>query len=215
MNDTQRPTWCEIDLSISNITIWLLTHMSAAAKSCLLKADAYGHGHRQVAQRLRELNAPCLGVAYVEEGIALRKADITLPIHVLGGAVERQIPLFLEHDLTFTAPSVDKLHQIDEAAQSAKTEAKVHLKIDTGMERIGVHHYNADNLLQAALNCRSIKVEGILATLLSADAPDLQFADRSSNASRSPRFLSSARLTNASKTHSELVRDPRAARSPP
>ena len=177
MNDTQRPTWCEIDLSaIEHNYLAIDAHVGSSQVMPIVKADAYGHGHRQVAQRLQELNAPCLGVAYVEEGIALRKADITLPIHVLGGAVERQIPLFLEHDLTFTAPSVDKLHQIDEAAKLAKTEAKVHLKIDTGMERIGVHHYNADNLLQAALNCRSIKVEGIFSHFASADAPDLQFA---------------------------------------
>ena len=57
------------------------------------------------------------------------KNGITTPIHVLGGAVERQIPLFIEHDLTFTAPSVDKLKQINEAAEAAKT-IEVHLKID-------------------------------------------------------------------------------------
>ena len=91
MNDTQRPTWCEIDLSaIEHNYLAIDAHVGSSQVMPIVKADAYGHGHRQVAQRLQELNAPCLGVAYVEEGIALRKADITLPIHVLGGAVERQ-----------------------------------------------------------------------------------------------------------------------------
>ena len=96
MNDTQRPTWCEIDLSaIEHNYLAIDAHVGSSQVMPIVKADAYGHGHRQVAQRLQELNAPCLGVAYVEEGIALRKAAITLPIHVLGGAVERQIPQFL------------------------------------------------------------------------------------------------------------------------
>ena len=106
----------------------------------------------------------------------LGKAGITTPIHVLGGAVERQIPLFIEHDLIFTAPSVDKLRQIIEAAEAAKTKATVHLKIDTGMERIGVHHYNADTLFEAALQCPAVKVEGVFTHFASADEPQLEFA---------------------------------------
>ena len=141
MNDTERPTWCDINLAaLEHNYKAVQAHVGNSQVMPIVKADAYGHGLIQVAQKLQHLNSSCLGVAYVEEGIALRQAGITTPIHVLGGAVARQIPLFLEHNLTFTAPSVDKLHQINEAAKTANTTATVHLKIDTGMERIGVHH---------------------------------------------------------------------------
>ena len=177
MNDTRRPTWCDIDLNaLAHNYAAIQSHVGNSEVMPVVKADAYGHGITQVAQRLQQLNAPCLAVAYVEEGITLRKNGITTPIHVLGGAVERQIPLFIEHDLTFTAPSVDKLKQINEAAEAAKTTARVHLKIDTGMERIGIHHYNADTLFETALQCPSIEVEGVFSHFASADDPDLTFA---------------------------------------
>ena len=177
MNDTERPTWCDINLAaLEHNYKAVQAHVGNSQVMPIVKADAYGHGLIQVAQKLQDLNTSCLGVAYVEEGIALRQGGITTPIHVLGGAVARQIPLFLEHNLTFTAPSVDKLHQINEAAKTANTTATVHLKIDTGMERIGVHHYNADTLFEAALQCPSVNVEGVFTHFASADHPDLAFA---------------------------------------
>ena len=177
MNDTQRPTWCDINLTaLENNYKAIQAHVGHTQVMPIIKADAYGHGITQVASKLEELNTPCLGVAYVEEGVTLRKAGITTPIHVLGGAVERQIPIFLEHNLIFTAPSVDKLWQINEAAEAANTRAIVHLKIDTGMERIGVHHYNADTLFEAALQCPAVDVEGVFTHFASADEPQLEFA---------------------------------------
>jgi alanine racemase len=71
----------------------------------------------------------------------LREAGVTTPILVLGGIIGNQVPLFLEHDLTLTASSIEKLGQIEAAARAMGVRAKVHLKIDTGMERIGVHWY--------------------------------------------------------------------------
>jgi len=177
MNDSSRPTWCDIDLAALERNYRAIEHLVGASKMMpVIKADAYGHGLIQVASRLEDIGAPRLAVAYVEEGLALRAGGITVPIQVLGGAVARQIPLFLEQELTFTAPSVDKLLQIDEAAKAAKTTAKVHLKIDTGMERIGVHHYNADTLFDTALRCTSLEIEGVFSHFASADDNDLRSA---------------------------------------
>jgi alanine racemase len=78
-------------------------------------------------------------VALVEEGIALRRLGIETPILVTGGTWTRQLPLFLDHRLTLTVPSLARLRDVEEAAAAAGTTARVHLKIDTGMERIGVH----------------------------------------------------------------------------
>ena len=142
----------------------------------ILKANAYGHGLVEVARHLVSLGAPYLGVAFLEEGILLREAGITAPILVLGGIIGNQVPHFLQHDLTLTASSIEKLTQIDEAAAKMGVQAKVHLKIDTGMERIGVHYYNADSLLEAALACEHCLVEGIYSHFANADTAVLHSA---------------------------------------
>jgi alanine racemase len=176
-DDFGRPTWCEIDLDALQRNVEAIAdHVGSAAVMPVIKADAYGHGAVRVAQRLEQAGVSTLGVAYVEEAIALRQADVSIPIHVLGGAVERQIPLFLEHGLTFTAPSVDKLQQIDAAAAARGVRARVHLKIDTGMERIGVHHYHSEALLEAGLQCSNVDIEGVFSHFANSDAVDLDSA---------------------------------------
>ena len=122
---------------------------------------------------MQEIGADYLGVAFVEEGILLREYGIKIPILVLGGVWGNQVPLFLKNDLAITASSIDKINQIDEAASSLKVKAKVHLKIDTGMERIGVHYYNAEKFLEATLKCKNVIVEGIYSHFANADSKDL------------------------------------------
>ena len=221
MTDSSRPTWCDIDLAALDRNYAAIEQVVGASKMMpVIKADAYGHGLTQIGTRLQEIGAPCLAVAYVEEGLALRAAGITVPIQVLGGAVTRQIPLFLEHGLTFTAPSVDKLLQISDAAEAANTTAKVHLKIDTGMERIGVHHYNADTLFEAALSCTSLEVEGVFSHIASADDTDLEsariqlerflealdFYDRRSLPTPTRHIANSAAIVALPEAHLDLVR---------
>ena len=142
----------------------------------VLKANAYGHGLVRVAQLYEELKTYYLGVAVVEEGILLREMGIKMPVLVLGGVWGNQVPLFLKHNLTITASSIDKLKQIDETASQMKIKAKVHLKIDTGMERIGVHFYNAEKFLYAANSFKNIIVEGIYSHFATAESEDLTYA---------------------------------------
>ncbi len=174
-----RPTWCDIDLDAldRNLTA-IRRHVGGAEVVPVVKANAYGHGIAQIGLALQAAGVSCVSVAYVEEALALRNAGLTIDIHVLGGAVERQIPLFLAYDLILTAPSIDKLRQIDEAAVAAGTTARAHLKIDTGMERIGVHHYNAEGLFAESLRCRSVRVEGVFSHFANADSGDLSDARR-------------------------------------
>ena len=172
-----RPTWCDIDLdALGRNLAAIRRHVEGAEVVPVVKANAYGHGIAPIGLALEAAGVSCVAVAYVEEALALRSAGVAIDIHVLGGAVERQIPLFLAHRLIVTAPSIDKLRQIDEAAVAAGTTARVHLKIDTGMERIGVHHYNADKLFTESLRCRSVRVEGVFSHFANADAPDLSDA---------------------------------------
>jgi len=169
-----RPTYVQVDLErISQNFRAIQQHVGEAVVMPILKANAYGHGLVRVGHHLEELGAKMIGVAYLEEGILLREAGVTIPILVLGGILGSQAPLFLEHDLTLTASSVEKLEQVDSAAKSMGVKAKVHLKIDTGMERIGVHYYSADALLEASLKCKHVEVEGIFSHFANADAADL------------------------------------------
>ncbi|KAF0150828.1 MAG: alanine racemase [Ignavibacteria bacterium] len=171
-----RPTRVEVVLNLLSENFHKI---KAATKNALvmpiLKANAYGHGLVCVAQLMEELKADYLGVAVLEEGIHLRNAGITIPILVLGGIWGNQIPLFIEHDLSITASSVGKLNQIEEVAAQIKKRARVHLKIDTGMERIGVHYYSAEKLLEASLNCKNVDVIGIYSHFANSDSRDLSF----------------------------------------
>ncbi len=168
-----RPTQVIVNLdALANNFRAIRDQVAPAKMMPILKANAYGHGLVPVARLMAGLGADYLGVAVLEEGILLRKAGIQTPILVLGGIWGSQIPLFLKYDLTLTASSIEKLHQIDQAAEALGVTARVHLKIDTGMERIGVHDYNAEGFLEAALQCQHVRVEGIFSHFANADAAD-------------------------------------------
>ncbi len=102
----------------------------------VIKADAYGHGAVVVAKALRSL-VWGFGVAIVEEAIELRKAGITEPILVLGTVVKEQIPEIVAYDITTTVFSTTLAQEIAKQAKKMKKTAKIHIKLDTGMGRIG------------------------------------------------------------------------------
>ncbi len=174
VDDIVRPTRVEVNLrSLKENYLSVKNHLGPVKIMPILKANAYGHGLVKIAQFYQELGVDYLGVAVVEEGILLRKFGVETPILVLGGIWENQIPLFVKNDLTITASSIDKLRQIEETAGQLKKKAKVHLKIDTGMERLGVHYYNADRFLTEAYKCSNIIVEGIFSHFSNSDSIDL------------------------------------------
>ena len=171
-----RPTHIKIDLEqiVRNYHI-IQAHCQRPVMT-ILKANAYGHGIIEVANRLEQEAVPYFGLAYLEEGVLLRQAGIRTPILILGGIIGEQIPIFLEYDLTITASSIEKLQLIEEIARQQRKKAKVHLKIDTGMERIGIHYYSASALLKEALRCQYIEIEGIFSHFANADSANLEHA---------------------------------------
>lgn len=172
-----RPTVVQVSLArLAENFRAIQAAVAPATTMPIVKANAYGHGLVPIARHLVDLGAGSLGVAFLEEAVALREAGITVPILVMGGILGDQIPIFLRHGLTLTASSVDKLGQIDEAARTLGVRARVHLKIDTGMERIGVHYYSAERLLERAADCRHTEVEGIYSHFANSDAADLTSA---------------------------------------
>lgn len=177
-NGVLRPTHVAVNLDrLTQNYKAIKAHVGDAIVMPILKANAYGHGLVAVARHIVSIKADeYLGVAFLEEGILLRDSGITSPILILGGILGDQAPLFLKHDLALTASSIEKLTQVDQAAEAMGVIAKVHLKIDTGMERIGVHYYSAESLLEASLECKHTKIEGIFSHFANADSADLGFA---------------------------------------
>ncbi len=175
-DDSVRATWAEVNLARLEYNLDAIRRRVAPAKVMLVvKANAYGHGLAEVSKALAG-KTDYVGVAVLEEGILLRELGIASPIIVLGGIWGDQIPRYLQHDLTLTASSVERLQQIDAVAANLGVNAKVHLKIDTGMERVGIHYYSAHLLQEAALKCRHVIVEGIFSHLANADSRDLSHA---------------------------------------
>lgn len=171
-----RPTYLEVNLpqlkqNLENIR----AHAAPAKVMAVVKANAYGHGVDGVAPYIAPY-ADYLGVAIVEEGIHLRELGIDKPILVMGGTLPEQIPQFLQYDLTLTASSPDLLLAAEQIAESTRKRLKAHLKIDTGMERIGVHDYEAESFLEKSLACSHLDIEGIFSHFANSEAHDLTHA---------------------------------------
>ena len=176
LGDVLRPTVLHVDLARLTANYELLREHTGTPVMAVLQANAYGHGLVEVGRHFDLLGAPYLGVAYLEEGLRLRHAGVRAPILVLGGILGEQIPLFISNELTLTGSSPDKLRAIESCAATLGRTAHVHLKIDTGMERIGVHWYSAAKLLEESLRCPHVKVDGVFSHFASADSEDLGYA---------------------------------------
>ena len=168
---TQRPTRIDVDLDAISHNLQAIAGHVRVPVMGIVKANAYGHGLVPVARHLVAQGVDQLGVAFVEEGIALRQAGIRGPILVMGGIFGPQVAQFLEHDLEITVSSLDKLRQVEAAAQSAGRKAVVHLKVDTGMERIGVHSESAGALIEAAVASTWCTIKGVYSHLACSDDP--------------------------------------------
>ncbi|GAB3384347.1 alanine racemase [Lysobacter fragariae] len=168
---SERPTRIVVDLDALAHNLHSIRAHVGVPVMAIVKANAYGHGLVRVALHLQAQGVEQLGVAFVEEGVALRQAGVTVPILVLGGIFGPQVAQFIVHDLEITVSSLDKLRQVEAAAQALGRKAVVHLKIDTGMERIGVHSYSARPFIEAAMASTWCTIKGIYSHLACADDP--------------------------------------------
>ena len=168
---SERPTRIRVDLDKLTFNLRSIRAHVGVPVMAIVKANAYGHGLVPVALHLQRQGVEQLGVAFVEEGIALRRAGVTVPVLVLGGIFGRQVAQFIAHDLEVTVSSLDKLRQVEAAAEALGRKAVIHLKIDTGMERIGVHSYSARGFIEAAVASRWCVLKGLYSHLACADDP--------------------------------------------
>lgn len=166
-----RPTWAEIDLDALAHNLQIIrNHVSPDVKVlAAVKADAYGHGAIQCARRLQYEGVDWFGVALPEEGIDLRANGITKPILCLGGFWQGQEAALLRQDLTPVVYRIDQLDSINRAAQNAGVIANVHVKVDSGMGRLGVPDDALPDFCEALSRFANIRVDGLLTHLASAD----------------------------------------------
>ena len=168
-----RPSFVEVDLNNLRHNLSLIRgHTDNKPVMAVVKANAYGHGILKVAQLYEELGVNCLGVALLEEGILLRDSGISLPIVVFGGVLPQQIHKYLEWDLEFFVSSPEVLRVVETICKSVAEQATVHLKLDSGMGRLGINTSDSDCFIEEAVKSEHIKVKGVCSHLACADDPE-------------------------------------------
>jgi alanine racemase len=172
-NIPRRPTWAEIDLDALAGNFRLIRERVGPGVSVMaaVKADAYGHGAVACARRLEAEGVDWFGVALPEEGIELRAAGITRPILCLGGFWEGQQQACLQQNLTPVVYRMDMIESLDRAARATGLVADVHVKIDTGMGRLGVRSEDVRQFCEALTRFQNIRIDGLMTHLASADDP--------------------------------------------
>jgi alanine racemase len=171
-----RPTYLEINLPQLRKNVEAIrAHVMPARVMVMVKANAYGHGVDGVAPFI-EPYVDYLGVALPEEGIHLRELGITKPILVAGGTLAEQMRFFVDYDLTLTGSSIELLDTAEENSRLTGKRIKTHLKIDTGMERVGVHEYEAEALIEKSAACSHIDIEGIYTHLANSELRDKTYS---------------------------------------
>src|SRR6185369_257110 len=177
----QRPTWAEINLDNLTHNFRVTKTATGAAVSILaaVKADAYGHGAVECARALERAGVSWFGVALPEEGFALRDSGITKPILSLGGFWEGQEDSVISRSLTPVLFRLDLLQRLSRAARATGGVADYHLKVDTGMGRLGVPPNELGGFLDEAARIGNLRLDGVMTHLASADCPELaEFTER-------------------------------------
>jgi alanine racemase len=169
-----RPTWAEINLDnlAHNFRVMREAVGPKVAIMAAVKADAYGHGAVECARALEREGADWFGVALPEEGLELRGAGVTRPVLCLGGFWEGQEGALVADGLTPAVFRLDLLERLDAAARSAGRVIDYHLKVDTGMGRLGVPFDGLDGFLEGAGKFKNVRLDGVMTHFASADEPD-------------------------------------------
>lgn len=139
MESTLRRTWAEIDLdALAHNYHKLRERIGADVKFLgVVKADAYGHGSVQVSHLLQELGADYLAVSSIDEAVELRLNDVTMPILILGHTPKEQVSRLIEYHITQAVSCEAKALEYSEEAVKCGGILKIHIKVDTGMSRLG------------------------------------------------------------------------------
>jgi alanine racemase len=175
-----RPVWAEVDLAAVRTNVRTLRTIVAPAGLCaVVKADGYGHGAVAVSRAALDAGATCLAVALVEEGVQLREAGIDAPVLLLSEPVPAAAETVVVHHLTpvvYTANGIDALAKAARASGDPDPVA-VHLKVDTGMHRVGCDPGAAAGLAAHVADRAELRLAGVCTHFAVADEPDNGYTD--------------------------------------
>ena len=169
-NDPCPPAWAEVDLAALRANYRILRRLAKGSDILpVIKADAYGHGIVPVAKTLVSEGVRRLAVAYVREGETLRLRGVKAGILVLTPTLADEIPLALRHTLTLQVSTLEGARDIARVARRMGREATVHVKVDSGMGRVGFRPDRALRDLLSLVAIEGLKVEGFYTHLATAD----------------------------------------------
>ena len=175
VTSVRRDAWVEVDLGAIEYNIAVVRGLLKPTTRLLavVKSDAYGHGAVGVAEVLVASGADWLGVASVDEGCQLRAAGISKPVLLLSPCPAWALPTALEADLQLTVMALSQIEDAAEAAEKVQRIAKLHLKVDTGMHRLGARPDEAKALLESIVARPQLKLTGLFSHLSSADNEEI------------------------------------------
>ena len=166
-----RPTWA--DISLENLAFNLNSARDFIGREIrvmgVVKAEAYGHGAVECSQRLEAENIDWLAVALPEEGVELRQAGIKKPILCLDGFWSGQESLIVEHDLTPVIYRIEDAERLNNAVGERGMTKNIHIKIDTGMGRVGIRWDAVAEFAKGLTEFTSLRVDGLMTHFASAD----------------------------------------------
>ena len=170
-NFARRPTWAEIDLNnlAANFKRIKQRVSPLARVMAVVKANAYGHGAVACARRLATEGADWFGVALPEEGIELRASGIEQPVLCLGGYWPGQAAACIQHHLTPVVYRLDMIEALNQAAANSGIVADVHVKVDTGMGRLGIRFDQLSEFVDALKQFKNVRIDGVMSHLAAAD----------------------------------------------
>lgn len=176
-----RPTVAHVDLAALQANYRALVELAASetapAVLAVVKANAYGHGAVRVARALEDAGAPMLAVADIEEGVLLRESGVRCPILVFGALSVSDLGGLFRHALTPTISTPGAARALQAAAQARETVLHCHLKIDTGMNRLGFRHDNLRRTLREVLASPNLAFDTVFTHLATADDPESGMMD--------------------------------------
>ncbi len=166
-----RPTWAEVNLGNLAYNFNQIKRLITPQTKIMVtvKADAYGHGIIPVSKKLISCGVDYLGVASIDEGIKLRKANINLPALVLGAILKKDTAPLFKYKLAATVCTEDLAFALNNKARSLRSRINVHIKVDTGMGRLGVLSSDAFEFVKKIHRLKFINIEGIFTHFAFAD----------------------------------------------
>ena len=195
-----RPAWIEVDLSAIEENIRAISRFvgPTTAVMAVVKANAYGHGLVPVAQVSRVGGASTLGVAILDEALTLRDAGVDAPILIMGCGLPEHAPEIIERRISQVVTNREMAEALSREAIRRGTPALIHVKVDTGMGRVGVMWPEAVAFIREIVDLPGLVIDGILTHFPTADEPDRSFTDE--QLARFDRILRQLALLNIHPT---------------